>query len=136
MKQFLSNFALNNNNNKIKRPGGLGSWRTGRDYPNDSTAKNGQNPETSPGDLKRFAVTQTPVREHQLTLMRKTLKKKKKKKKKKNNNNNNQDKNKYTKGEKSCIVTAKVFDWCHKGSEFELQLRYHFSFGLIPQRMV
>ena len=34
---------------KIKRPGRLGSWRTGRDYPNDSIAKNGQNPETSPG---------------------------------------------------------------------------------------
>ena len=44
----------------IKRPGGLGSWQTGRDYPNDSIAKNGQNPETSPGDLRRFAVTQTP----------------------------------------------------------------------------
>ena len=33
----------------------------GRDYPNDSIAKNGQNPETSPGDLKRLAVTQTPT---------------------------------------------------------------------------
>ena len=53
----------------IKRSGGLGSWRTGRDYPNDSTAKNGQNPETSPGDLKRLAVPQTPVKNHQLTLM-------------------------------------------------------------------
>ena len=58
----------------IKRPGGLGNWRTGRDYPNDSIAKNGQNPETSPGDLRRLAVTQTPVKNHQLTLMRKTLK--------------------------------------------------------------
>ena len=25
----------------IKRPGRLGSWRTGRDYPNDSIGKNG-----------------------------------------------------------------------------------------------
>ena len=33
-------------------PGGLGSWWTGRDYPNDSIANNGQNPETSPGDLR------------------------------------------------------------------------------------
>ena len=49
--------------------GGLGSWRTGRDYPNDSIAKNGQNPETSPGDLRRLAVTQTPVKNHQPTLM-------------------------------------------------------------------
>ncbi len=34
----------------------------GRDYPNDSIAKNGQNPETSPGVLRRLAVTQTPVK--------------------------------------------------------------------------
>ena len=32
----------------------------GRDYLNDIIAKNGQNPETSPGDLRRLAVTQTP----------------------------------------------------------------------------
>ena len=50
----------------------------GRDYPNDSIAENGQNPEMSPGDLRRLAVTQTPVKNHQLTLMWKTLKKKKK----------------------------------------------------------
>ena len=35
----------------------------GRDYPNDYIAENGQNPET-----------QTPVKNHQLTLMWKTLK--------------------------------------------------------------
>ena len=39
----------------------------------DSIAENGQNPETSPGDLRRLAVTQTPVKNHQLTLMCKTL---------------------------------------------------------------
>ena len=55
-------------------PGRLGSWRTGRDYPNDSIAENSQNPETSPGDLRRLAVTQTPVKNRQLTLMLKTLK--------------------------------------------------------------
>ena len=44
-------------------------WRAGRDYPNDSIAKNGQNPETSLGDLSRLAVTQTPVRNYKLTLM-------------------------------------------------------------------
>ena len=53
----------------IKRPGGLGSWRTGRDYPNDSIAENDQNTEKSPGDLRRLAVTQTPVTNHQLILM-------------------------------------------------------------------
>ena len=44
------------------------------DYPNNSIAEDGQNPETSPGDLRRLAVTQTPVKNHQLTLMWKTLK--------------------------------------------------------------
>ena len=53
----------------LKKPGKLGIRRTGRDYPNDSIAKNGQNPGTSHGDLRRLAVTQTPVRNHQLTLM-------------------------------------------------------------------
>ena len=46
-------------------PGRLGSWRTGKDYRNDSIAENGQNP----GDLSRLAATQTPVKNHQLTLM-------------------------------------------------------------------
>ena len=32
-----------------------------------------KNPKTSPGDLRRLAVTQTPVKNHQLTLMWKTL---------------------------------------------------------------
>ena len=45
------------------------SRRTGGDYPNDGIAKNGQNPEKSPGDMRRLAVTQTPVKNHQLTLM-------------------------------------------------------------------
>ena len=44
-----------------------------KDYPNDSIAEDGQNTETSPGDLMRLAVTQTPVKNHQLTLMWKTL---------------------------------------------------------------
>ena len=37
---------------------------TGRDYPNDSITKNGQNTEKSPGDLRRLAVTQIPVKNH------------------------------------------------------------------------
>ena len=65
-----SDLCVRHNNKRIiKRPGGLGSWRAGRDYPNDNITKNGQNPETSPGDLMRLAVTQTPVKNHQLTLM-------------------------------------------------------------------
>ena len=35
--------------------------------------ENGQNTEKSPRDLRRLAVTQTPVKNHQLILMRKTL---------------------------------------------------------------
>ena len=49
--------------------GGLGNKRTGGDYPNDSIIKIGQNTEKSPGDLRRLAGTQTPVRNHQLTLV-------------------------------------------------------------------
>ena len=47
----------------------LEKWRTSGDHPNYSIIENGQNTEKSPGDLKRLAVTQTPVKEHQLTLM-------------------------------------------------------------------
>ena len=57
----------------IKGPGGLGSWPKGRNYPNDNIAEDGQNTETSPGDLRRLAVIQTPVRNRQLILMWKTL---------------------------------------------------------------
>ena len=52
-----------------KRPAELGGLRTGRDYPNDSIIENGQDPVTIPGDLRRLAVTQAPVKNHQLTLM-------------------------------------------------------------------
>ena len=43
--------------------------RSGGDYPNGSIAEDGQNTETSPGDLRRLAVTQTPVKNHQLILI-------------------------------------------------------------------
>ena len=44
------------------------------DHLNYSIVENGQNTEKSPGDLRRLAVTQTPVKNHQLTLIWKTLK--------------------------------------------------------------
>ena len=53
----------------IKGTGRLGIWRTRGHHPNCSIVENGQNPEKSPGDLRRHAVTQTPVEDHQLTLM-------------------------------------------------------------------
>ena len=46
----------------------LGSWWTSGDHPNYNIVENGQNTEKSPGDLWRLAVTQTPVKDHQLTL--------------------------------------------------------------------
>ena len=38
-------------------------------HPNNSIIENGQNTEKSPGDLSRLAVTQSPVKYQQLTLM-------------------------------------------------------------------
>ena len=49
--------------------GAFGSWRTSGDHPNYYIIENNRNIEKSPGDLKRLAVTQTPVKDHQLTLM-------------------------------------------------------------------
>ena len=34
-----------------------------------TTVENRQNPGKIPGDLRRLAITQTPVKDHQLTLM-------------------------------------------------------------------
>ena len=53
----------------IKGTGGLGNKRTSGDYPNYSIIENGQNTENNPEDLRRLAVTQTPVKNHQLKLM-------------------------------------------------------------------
>ena len=63
-----------------KGTGGLGNWRTSGDHPNYYIVENAQNNEKCPADLRRLAVTQTPVKNHQLTLMWKTLM---------NSNNNN-----------------------------------------------
>ena len=42
-------------------------------HQNYSSVEIGQNTEKSPGDLRRLAVTQTPVENHQLTLMWRNL---------------------------------------------------------------
>ena len=47
----------------------LEDLEAGGDHPNDSIIEDGQNTEKSPGDLRRLAVTQTPMKNHQLTLM-------------------------------------------------------------------
>ena len=49
--------------------GGFGNKTTSGDHPNYSIVEIGQNTEKSPGDLRRLAVTQTPVKNHQLTLV-------------------------------------------------------------------
>ena len=52
----------------------LWNMRTGGNHPNYSIIEIAQNIEESPGDLRGLAVTQTPVRNHQLKLLWKTLK--------------------------------------------------------------
>ena len=53
----------------IKGPEGFGRWRSSGDLPNNCVIENGQNTEKSPGDLRRLTVTQSPVKDQQLTLM-------------------------------------------------------------------
>ena len=48
---------------------GLEDLEVGGRVENDSIAENVQNPEASPRDLRRLAVTQTPMKNHQLTLV-------------------------------------------------------------------
>ena len=57
----------------IKGTGGLEGRRTSGDHPNYNIIENGQNTEKSLGDLRRLAVTQAPVKDHQLKLMWKIL---------------------------------------------------------------
>ena len=68
------NWCIWNSNKRItKRTGGLGRWRRSGYHPNYCIIENGQNTKKSPGDLRRLDITQTPVKDHQLTLMWKTL---------------------------------------------------------------
>ena len=46
----------------IKGTGELGGRRTSRDHLNYNIIENGQNTEKSLGDLRRLALTQTPVK--------------------------------------------------------------------------
>ena len=62
-----------------KGTGGLEIWRTSGDHPNYYIIENGQNTEKSPGNLRRLAFTQTPVKNYPLTLVWKWV----------NNNNDN-----------------------------------------------
>ena len=50
----------------LKGTGGLGSWRTSGDHPEYNIIEKRQNTEKSTGDLRKLAVTQIPVEDHQL----------------------------------------------------------------------
>ena len=58
----------------VKGTGRLRNKKTSKDYQDFCFFKIGQNTEKSPGDLRGLAVIQSPVRNYQLTLVRKTLK--------------------------------------------------------------
>ena len=57
------------NSPRIKGTGGLGNLRITGDHSSYFIIVINQNTEKSPGDLRRLAVTQTPLKDHQLTLM-------------------------------------------------------------------
>ena len=57
----------------IKGTGGLRGKGPSGDHPNYSIIENGQNTEKCPGDLRWLAVTQAPVKDHQLKLLKKTF---------------------------------------------------------------
>ena len=76
----MKNPQMNNNNNSYNND--LGNKRTSGDHQKYSIIKIGQNTKKSPGDSRRLALTQTPGKDHQLMLIRKTQEVD-------NNNNNN-----------------------------------------------
>ena len=52
----------------------IGNRKTNRDHPNYSNVENGENTEKSAADIRRLTVTQTPVKDRQLTVVSKTPK--------------------------------------------------------------
>ena len=72
---------INNNNvavafwmvpKSLKNTERMWNPRLNRSYLDHSTAEIGKNTQRSPGDLRRLAVTQIPVKDHHLKLMWKT----------------------------------------------------------------
>ena len=53
---------------------GLGNKRTSGHHPNFSIVEIGENSKKSSGDLRRLVVAHDPMKNHQLTLVLKTLK--------------------------------------------------------------
>ena len=52
-----------------KRTGGIGNNGASGECQNNSIVETSQNTDKSPRDLRRFVVVQTPVENHQLTLV-------------------------------------------------------------------
>ena len=117
--------------------GGLENKRMAGDHPNYSIIKIGQNTEKSPGDLRRLAVTQIPVRNYRLKLVRKTLKGV-------NNNNNNNNNNNETmihnKIARVCSIDQRIDGYSHDDdhhhdvvslARISLTLSNHFSLSFI-----
>ena len=84
----------------LVRTGGLVNVRMSGDHSNHSIIEIDQNLEKSPSNLRRFAVTQTPVGNHWLTLVGKS-------KKRANNDNNNNNLTIWT----SSICTTQQLSW-------------------------
>ena len=65
----ICNWCTRNGPQRLgKGTGCLGNQSRNRDLSNYGIIEIGQNTEKSPGNLKRLAVTQTPVTDHQLVL--------------------------------------------------------------------
>ena len=67
-------YARKNPQSFGKGCGRITNQRTSRDYPVYSIIKIDQNTEKSPGHLRNIAVTQTPMKVYQITLVWETLK--------------------------------------------------------------
>ena len=52
-----------------KETGRVGNRRTCQDHLNYNIIKNNKNTGKSPGDMRRLALSQTPVKDHQLMLV-------------------------------------------------------------------
>ena len=60
------NWCIRNNPQRLGNgTGKLGNKRTSGDHPDYNIIKAGQNTEKSSGNLRKLAVTQTPVENHQ-----------------------------------------------------------------------
>ena len=55
--------------NGLEKTGGIGSNKKTQNYSDHSIVEISLNTEKSPGDLRRLAITQTPVKDHQLMQM-------------------------------------------------------------------